>query len=56
VVTDLEAARSRLLERGVQVGKIRHKPHWSVGRKFRARARPEARRLCQLRQFFRSGW
>ena len=25
VVTDLEAARSRLLERGVQVGEIRHK-------------------------------
>jgi catechol 2,3-dioxygenase-like lactoylglutathione lyase family enzyme len=25
VVTDIEAARSRLLERGVEVGKIRHK-------------------------------
>jgi len=25
VVTDLEAARSRLLERGVEVGEIRHK-------------------------------
>ena len=25
VVTDLEAARSQLLERGVEVGKIRHK-------------------------------
>src|SRR5207244_4686004 len=29
--------------------------HWSLGRRFRTRARPRARRLCQLRQLLRSG-
>jgi hypothetical protein len=39
VVTDFEAVRGRLLERGVDVGEIRHKtPIWSLGREFRGRA------------------
>ena len=50
VVTDLEAARSRPLERAVHVGEIRAQDaHWSLGWRFRTRARPCARRLCQLR-------
>ena len=51
VVTDLEASRSGLLERGVEVGEIRHKTPigaWDGG--FAPRARPSARRLCQLRR------
>ncbi len=42
VVTDLEAARSCLLEHGVDVGEIRHKTPI---------ARPRARRLCQFAKF-----
>src|SRR5882724_2017807 len=30
--------------------------HWSLGRRFRTRPRPRARRLCQLRRLLRSGW
>jgi predicted enzyme related to lactoylglutathione lyase len=57
VVTDLETSRSRLLERGVEVGEIRHKmPIGALERRFRTRARPRAGRLCQLRQLLRSGW
>jgi len=29
--------------------------HRSLGRRFRTRARPRARRLCQLRRLLRSG-
>jgi predicted enzyme related to lactoylglutathione lyase len=52
VVTDLEDARSRLLERGVGVGEIRHKvPIDAWGLRFRTRARPRAQGLRQLRRF-----
>jgi len=57
VVTDLAAARNCLVERGVDVGEIRHKTPigaWDGG--FRIRARPRSRRLCQHRQLLRSGW
>jgi predicted enzyme related to lactoylglutathione lyase len=50
VVTDLEAARSRLLERGVEISDIRHKvpiDAWDGG--FRTGARPRAQGLRQLR-------
>ena len=30
--------------------------HWSLGWRFRTRARPSAGGLCQLRQLLRSGW
>ena len=49
VVTDIEVARSRLLQNGVGVGEILHKMPvgaWDGGLH---RARPCARRLCQLR-------
>ena len=39
VVTDLEAARSRLVELGIEVGEIQHKtPIGAWDRRFRARA------------------
>jgi hypothetical protein len=51
VVTDLEAARSVLLERGVEgQSDPPQDAHWSLGQRFRTRARPRARRLCKLRQ------
>jgi hypothetical protein len=37
VVTNLQAARNRLRQRGVEVSEIRHKnADWSLGRSFRA--------------------
>jgi predicted enzyme related to lactoylglutathione lyase len=50
VVTDIEVARSRLLQNGVGVGEIVHKTPVGVGWSFCTGARPCARRLCQLRQ------
>ncbi|HET8923601.1 MAG TPA: VOC family protein [Candidatus Acidoferrum sp.] len=51
VVTDIEAARSRLLECGVAVGEIRHKtPIGAWNGNFAGGARSRARGLCQLRQ------
>ena len=57
VVTDLEVARNRLLERGVEVPKIRHKTPigaWNGG--FASGLDHGARTLCQLRELLRSGW
>ena len=57
VVTDIEAARNRLLERGVEVGQIRHKvpvDAWTGG--FASGTRPRAQGLRQLRRLLRSGW
>ena len=49
VVTDLEAARNILIECGVEVSEIRHKtPIGGLGRRFRTRARPRTRGLCEL--------
>jgi len=57
VVTDLEAARRCLLDRGVEVGEIRHKtPVGALGWRLRTLARPRTWRLCQLRQLLGSGW
>jgi predicted enzyme related to lactoylglutathione lyase len=57
VVADLDATRSRLLERGVKVGEIRHKtPIGAWGGGFAPGLDPRARRLCQLRHLLRSGW
>src|SRR5215831_21174346 len=51
VVTDLEATRSRLLERGVNVRYIpAQDARRSLGRRLRPRARSRARRLCKLCQ------
>lgn len=49
VVRDLEAARSRLLERrGRRRCDSAQNTPWSLGRRLRTRSRPRARRLCQL--------
>src|SRR6516165_1562126 len=56
VVTDLEAARSRLLERGVEVGDVRHKTPigaWDGG--FASGLDP-ARGLRQLRRLLGPRW
>jgi catechol 2,3-dioxygenase-like lactoylglutathione lyase family enzyme len=56
VVTDLEAARNRLLERGVEVGEIRHKvpiDAWNGG--FAPGLDP-AQGLRQLRRLLGPGW
>jgi hypothetical protein len=51
VVTNLNVARNHLLERGVDVGEIRHKmPIGAWDGRFRTRARPGARGLRQLRR------
>jgi hypothetical protein len=45
------------MERGVEVGEIRHKkPLRYVGRRFRTRARPRARGLCQLGRLLGPRW
>jgi hypothetical protein len=55
-VTDIDAARRLLLERGVEVGEIRHKDTArSLGRRVRTGPRSRAGRLRQLCQLFRPG-
>ena len=57
VVTNIEAARNRLLERGVEVGEIRHKvpiDAWNGG--FAPGLDPAHRDLRQLRRVLRSRW
>jgi predicted enzyme related to lactoylglutathione lyase len=57
VVTDIEATRRLLQERGVDVGEIRHKtPIWCLEWRFRTRAGPSAWRLRELCQLQRSRW
>jgi catechol 2,3-dioxygenase-like lactoylglutathione lyase family enzyme len=55
VVEDLRAARDELLERGVEVGDIRHKsPARGLARRLGPGARSRAGRLRQLRRLHRS--
>ena len=57
VVTDIEAARNRLLERGVEVGQIRHKvpiDAWTGG--FASGLDPARRDYASFADFLRSGW
>jgi catechol 2,3-dioxygenase-like lactoylglutathione lyase family enzyme len=57
VVSDLQVARSRLLERGVRGrGDPAQDAYRRLGRRVRARDRSGPRRLCELRQLLRSGW
>jgi len=50
VVSDIDAARRALVERGVEVSATRHKtPCWILGWRFRTGARHRAGRLCKLR-------
>ena len=56
LVTDLEVARSRLLERRVEVSAIGTRSRSMPGWKLRGRARPCTSGLRELRQFPGPGW
>jgi predicted enzyme related to lactoylglutathione lyase len=56
VVTDLEAARSRLLKRGWKSARSGTKRPLERGTEVSRPVSPGARGLCQLRQLLRSGW